>query len=127
MPATAEGTKRYAERLKATTAAGHFREEQNLTMSSVGLGTYLGKPNDATDESYRQAAIRAVELGVNVIDTAINYRHQRSERTVGQAIRVLGTSGKASRDELIISTKAGYIAFDGEQPANPQQYFTDIS
>ncbi len=125
MPATTEGTKRYAERFEASAAKGYFSEQQGLTMSSVGLGTYLGKPDAETDESYRAAVVRAVELGVNVIDSAINYRFQRSERAIGQALRDLAAAGKASRDELVIATKAGYIAFDTDQPANPQQYFTE--
>src|SRR4051812_32236293 len=116
MMATLEGTRRYAERLNGRVAPGHFREAQGLMMSSIGIGTYLGEPDGATDEAYRSAAVRAVELGVNVIDTAINYRFQRSERSIGQALRDLISSGKAQRDELIIATKAGYLTFDGAVP-----------
>lgn len=125
MPATTEGTKRYAERFKASAANGYFSQQQGLTMSSVGLGTYLGNPDAETDESYRAAMVRAVELGVNVIDSAINYRFQRSERAIAHAIRDLVAFGKASRDELVVATKAGYIAFETDQPVSPQQYFAD--
>src|SRR5712671_1673465 len=113
MMATPEGTHRYAERFNARVSPGHFHEAQGLMMSSIGLGTYLGEPDAATDEAYRATVVRAVELGVNVIDTAINYRFQRSERSIGQALRDLVSSGKARRDELIIATKAGYLTFDG--------------
>ena len=41
--ATAEGTKRYQQRF-AGAAEDHFREEQGLTLSSIGIGTYLGDP-----------------------------------------------------------------------------------
>lgn len=51
-------------------------------MSSVGIGTYLGEPDEATDQAYTAAVTRAVELSANVIDTAINYRFQRSERSI---------------------------------------------
>lgn len=125
MAARSESTKRYAARFGSVTAQGHFREEQGLTMSSVGVGTYLGDADPETDEHYRKAIVHAVEKGVNVLDTAINYRYQRSERSIGQAIRDLTASGKATRDELVISTKAGYISFDGTPPANPREYFLE--
>jgi aryl-alcohol dehydrogenase-like predicted oxidoreductase len=125
MMATLEGTRRYAERLKGRVAPEHFRQVQGLTMSSIGLGTYLGEPDAATDEAYRASIVRAVELGVNVIDTAINYRFQRSERSIGQALRDLASSGKARRDELIIATKAGFLTFDGTVPEDPRHYIQD--
>ncbi len=98
--ATGEGTARYRERFGDALAAGHFRFEQGLWLSSVGLGTYLGSPDEATDRSYADAVARAVGLGANVIDTAANYRFQRSERSVGEALRRLSAAGFA-RDELL--------------------------
>ena len=109
--------------MKPVTATGHFREQQGLTMSSIGLGTYLGNADAATDENYRKAIVRSVEKGVNVFDTAINYRFQRGERSIGQALRDLTESGRATRDEIVIATKAGFISFDGEMPRNPREYF----
>ena len=38
MPATAEGTRRFADRFKTSTAAGHYTQQQGLMMSSIGLG-----------------------------------------------------------------------------------------
>src|SRR5690242_11424770 len=112
MAATLAGTRRFAERMTRFVDAGHFREGPGFVLSSVGLGTYLGETTPETDEAYRRAIIRAVELGVNVIDTAINYRFQRSERTIGRSFREIERSGIATRDELVVSTKAGYLTFD---------------
>ncbi len=53
--------------------------------------------------------------GVNVIDTAINYRYMKSERVVGAALRFLIEKEKYSREELFISTKGGYIPEDTDQ------------
>src|SRR5215831_13076926 len=125
MGATPEATRRFAQRFKESTAEGHFREQQGLLMSSIGAGTYLGEADLETDGNYRRSIAHAVELGINVIDTAINYRFQRSERSIGQAIRDLESSGKARRDELIIATKAGYIPFDGGYPTNPREYLLE--
>ncbi|PYS56024.1 MAG: hypothetical protein DMG13_01400 [Acidobacteria bacterium] len=123
MSATPEATTRFSERMKLLTAPGHFRQQQGLMMSSMGLGTYLGNADAATDENYRKAIVRSVEMGVNVLDTAINYRFQRSERSIGQALRDLTQSGIAVRDEIVLATKAGFISFDGEMPRNPREYF----
>ena len=114
--ATAEGTARFRERFAGTAAGGHFRMEQGLWLSSIGIGTYLGGWDEETDRSYADAIARAVELGSNVIDTAANYRFQRSERSVGEALRRL-TSGDFAREELLVCTKGGYIPFDSRPPA----------
>jgi aryl-alcohol dehydrogenase-like predicted oxidoreductase len=123
--ATPEGTRRYAERLHTVTANGHFRNQQELCMSSIGLGTYLGHWDDTTDKLYQEAIRRAVELGCNVIDSAINYRFQRSERAIGAALRQLFESGKAKRDEIIVATKGGYFPFDNEPPTDARAWVLD--
>ena len=121
--ATAEGTERYASRFAGRVAAGHFRErERGLRVSSIGVGTYLGGEDDATDRQYRQAVSRALAQGLNVVDAAINYRHQRSERAVGAALADLVARGEVRRDEILVATKGGYIAFDGAVPPDPGAY-----
>lgn len=119
--ATSEGTARYRERFREVADADHFRKGQNLWLSSIGVGTYLGDADDETDARYAEAVTRAVELGANVIDTAANYRFQRSERSIGAALRELTARGFA-REELVICTKGGYLPFDGEPPADVRQY-----
>src|SRR5215204_307811 len=114
--ATTEGTTAYRERFRETAAEGHFRFEQNLWLSSIGTGTYLGDWDEETDRSYTDAITRAVELGANVIDTAANYRFQRSERSVGAALKQLDAAG-FSRDGLVVCTKGGYLPFDSQPPA----------
>src|SRR5947209_5884596 len=70
----------------AGTATGHFREWRGLSISSLGIGTYLGPDDDTTDTLYEAAVERAIVSGINVVDSAINYRGQRSERAVGRAL-----------------------------------------
>ena len=119
--ATTEGTTRYAERFATRAAENHFRRQQGLRLSSIGIGTYLGQPDEATDQNYANAIVRAVESGVNVIDTAANYRFQRSERSIGHALKTLAERG-FSREELVICTKGGYLPFDGAPPRNVREY-----
>src|SRR5216684_2068605 len=120
--ATPASTRKYAKRFAAKAAEGHFREARGLTLSSLGIGTYLGQPDAKTDESYTAALVAAAESGINVIDTAINYRFQRSERSIGAAIQQLAAKG-ISREELILCTKGGYLTPDGSMPADPNEYF----
>jgi aryl-alcohol dehydrogenase-like predicted oxidoreductase len=123
--ATLEGTTRYRERFRDQAAPNHFREQQELLLSSVGIGTYLGNADDETDGRYTAAVMRAVELGANVIDTAANYRFQRSERAIGKALLELTEHGGFSRDELVICTKGGYLPFDGAPPRDLRRYLEE--
>ncbi len=127
--ATAEGTGRYRDRFPHLRDAGHFRRPEHvpgveqLWLSSIGLGTYLGEPDDTTDQNYTEAILTALRSGINVLDTAINYRHQRSERNIGAALQQLIESGQLKRDEVLVCSKAGYLSFDGNMPADPRGYF----
>ena len=114
--ATTEGTIRYATR-HSEAAEGHFRRAGDLTLASFGIGTYLGEADEATDRAYAGTVAAAVRGGLNVIDTAVNYRFQRSERSVGAALAALSAEG-FGRDEIVLSTKGGYVPFDGGPPAS---------
>ena len=121
--ANLDGTARYRDRLQGRATEGHFRQRNGLWVSSLGVGTYLGEHDSATDGHYTQTISRCLEAGVNVVDTAINYRFQRSERSVGAALGALVSAGKVSRDEVVISSKAGFLTFDGDVPSDPNGYF----
>jgi aryl-alcohol dehydrogenase-like predicted oxidoreductase len=123
--ATPEGTERYRKRFDGRAAKNHFRLQQGLILSSIGIGTYLGQPDDDTDEKYASAVVRVVQLGSNVIDSAANYRFQRSERSIGQALKTLGSEHEISRAELVICTKGGYLPFDGAPPRNVREYVNE--
>jgi aryl-alcohol dehydrogenase-like predicted oxidoreductase len=134
--ATAEGTQRYTQRFAARTHDTHFRmiadptaqksertqSAQQLAASTLGIGTYLGNPDEATDRAYTEAVIAAVESGFNVVDSAINYRLQRSERSVGAALAELTRRGY-EREEILLCTKAGFLTPDGTMPPDPGAYF----
>lgn len=124
--ADAQGLDRYAARLASRVAPEHFRELAGVgRVASLGIGTYLGHEDEATDALYRTSVIRAVERGINVIDTAVNYRHQRSERIIGAALAELTSAGGAARDELLVATKGGFIALDAEVAQDPGVYVTE--
>jgi aryl-alcohol dehydrogenase-like predicted oxidoreductase len=122
--ATAQGTDRYRKRFDGKIPQAHFHQAQGLWMSSIGIGTYLGNYDDATDQQYRQAIVQAVTAGCNVIDSAINYRLQRSERAIGAALEDLAAIGY-QRDEIVIATKGGFIPFDGAPPKDTRRYIDE--
>src|SRR3954464_7980796 len=127
--ATSEGTLRYRNRFPQLREAGHFRRQEHvpgisdLWLSSIGLGTYLGEPADSADSAYTDAIRTALRSGINLLDSAINYRHQRSERNIGSALQQLVGTGELRRDEVFVSTKAGYLFLEGNIPADPRAYF----
>ena len=66
------------------------KSEITFDLSTVGLGTYLGQPDDQDDFDIYVAMTSLVRSGtLNFIDTAPNYRCQKSERIVGAALRSL--------------------------------------
>ena len=98
--ATPDGTASFAS--KAMAHKENFRKIQNLTLSNIGIGTYLGNPDLETDNQQKTAIKQSILQGVNVIDTAINYRAQKSERTIGKAVSELIEEGKINRDQIFV-------------------------
>lgn len=90
-------------------AADFYGTSQGLTLSSVGLGTYLGQADERTDQGYQLAIRRAIALGCNHLDTAVNYRAQHSERAIGEALETVLHAKECRRDEIFVSTKGGYV------------------
>lgn len=124
MRATQDGTNNYRKRFEGRIPGDHFRLGQGLWFSSIGIGTYLGNHDTATDDLYSTAVIRSVEFGSNVIDAAINYRFQRSERSIGSALKTLSDQG-IKREEVVVATKGGFIPFDGAPPKDVRAYFNE--
>ena len=87
----------------------------NLEVSRIGLGAmgvshgYTGAGSD-DDESIRTIH-RALDLGVNLIDTAEIYGPYINEELVGRAI-------KGRRDEVVLATKFGLVSHGGAGPWN---------
>src|SRR5437879_11975074 len=93
-----------------------------MLLSSVGLGTYLGQPDKMTDEAYTAAVVAAAESGINLFDSASNYRFQRSERSIGAALEQLAAKG-FSREQLVPATNGGYLSHDRRVPHDANEIF----
>lgn len=118
--ATPEGTARFAARMMEDLDRLHFkavnvsRRSAPWILSDVGIGTYRGDADDTTDRMVESAIGQSIEAGWNVIDTAINYRQQKSERSVGRALASLLAYGMIRRDEIVVATKGGFLPGDGD-------------
>ena len=119
--ATPEGTKKFAERQNQDSHK-NYKNVHNLTLSNVGIGTYLGNPDTETDYIVQDAIKKSILGGINVIDSAINYRAQKAERSVGNAISQLIDNNDISREEIFVSTKNGYVTNDGDIKEELMQY-----
>lgn len=58
--ATFEGTKKFAQNSGINQT--NFNEFENLTLSNVGIGTYLGDPDSRTDELVTSAVKQSITL-----------------------------------------------------------------
>ncbi|HLY09424.1 MAG TPA: aldo/keto reductase [Planctomycetota bacterium] len=120
--ATPEGTAAYAKK-HPKAHERHWRPALGLTVSSLGMGTYLGNADPVTDGRYAAAAEKALESGINVLDSAINYRYQRSERNLGAALRKAVAAGTVTREQVLVCTKGGFISGDMGPPS--KEWFQD--
>jgi aryl-alcohol dehydrogenase-like predicted oxidoreductase len=121
--ASASGTRRFADRFASAFAPDFYRvTSAGLSLSSIGMGTYLGECDDEEDQRYVDVLTAGVSSGLNVIDTAINYRCQRSERAVGRALRRILDGGLAQRDEIVVCTKGGYVPLEDSPPQSRSDY-----
>jgi aryl-alcohol dehydrogenase-like predicted oxidoreductase len=121
--ATTKATARFRDRFSKTFVPDFYRGSlDSLSTSSVGIGTYLGESDDEDDARYFDTICRAIGQGINLVDTAINYRCQRSEVVVGRALQSVIREGAASREEIVVCTKGGYIPLDRSAPPSRAAY-----
>jgi len=128
--ATGAGTLRYKERAVAKgIPAKNFRKpydlpytsgdptDAGLNLSTVGMGTFMGMPDDEDDFDMYIAAKYLLKSGtLNFLDTASNYRCQKSERTIGAVLKTLlrDPAHGLNRDEIFVSSKSGYVPDDAD-------------
>src|SRR5215472_16190896 len=80
----------------------HRFGNSDLTVSAIGLGCYgmSGAYGPADDAESIATIRRALELGVNLLDTSASYGQGHNHRLIGEAIR-------GRRHDVIIHSKSG--------------------
>jgi len=83
-----------------------------IKLSAISLGLWHNFGNVDTPSNFQEILLAAFDSGITHIDLANNYGPPpgSAEENFG---KILATDLKAYRDELIISTKAGYTMWDG--------------
>ena len=104
-----------------TPLAGFYRSFRDKTLSGIGIGTWMGDLSEATDRRYEDTLVMGAARGLNVFDTAINYRHMKAERCVGTAVRRLVSLG-ISREAIMVCSKGGYITHDAGVSGTAEHY-----
>jgi pyridoxine 4-dehydrogenase len=79
------------------------------TVNRIGLGTNRLRETSET----RNLLKRAIELGINFIDTANIYQSGQSEQTIGSVL-------SPYPEDLVIATKGGMVS--GSEPNNEPEY-----
>lgn len=127
---TEEGTDRYYRRSQSGENShmevhpDNFKSPFNslLKLSSIGYGTYMGDPDDMTDFLiYDGVKTSVLSGGVNVLDTAPNYRYMKSERVLGKILSSLHHKYGFTRDELFVASKVGYLPEDAEKMVSAEE------
>lgn len=83
-----------------------------LKLPTISLGLWHNFGDTASYENMKQLCFTAFDNGITHFDLANNYGPEpgSAEKNFG---RILKENFQAYRDELIISTKAGYLMWDG--------------
>jgi aryl-alcohol dehydrogenase-like predicted oxidoreductase len=123
MNATLDATYNYAKRFSQY--KDFYIKHNDLIFSKLGLGTFNKEPYKEENYvfHYIESVKEAIRSGINLIDTASNYRYGQSEREIGEALKELGDEVK--REELIICSKGGFIQLDYPFPENPYMWIDE--
>ena len=123
--ATKETTYEFAK--KFSNYKDFYTMHNNLVFSKLGIGTFNKEPYKEENYvfHYIEGVKEAVKNGINLIDTASNYRYGQSEREIGEALSEIEAEGIAKREDLIICSKGGFIQLDFPFPDNPYQWIED--
>lgn len=123
--ATKESTLNLAKKFSAY--KDFYIQHNDLIFSKLGLGTFNKEPYKEENYlfHYIEGVKEAVKSGINLIDTASNYRYGQSEKEIGTALKELFEENITSREELIVCSKGGFIQLEYPFPKNPYSWIDE--
>ncbi|KAF8925003.1 hypothetical protein BGZ58_001229 [Dissophora ornata] len=80
--------------------------KRGLVLSKLGFGAYRV---NYSQPAHRAALVKAIQAGVNVIDTSSHFGHGASETFVGNTLQDLFKQDKIKREQVVVVSKAGFI------------------
>lgn len=103
------------------------RKAGSFSVSPIAIGTHLGEMNKEDSLRYQEAIMYAFNKGINMVDTALNYRGMRSERDIGLCLtKAVLNDTDLRREDVVISTKAGIIPGDIDAGLVPKDYLREV-
>jgi aryl-alcohol dehydrogenase-like predicted oxidoreductase len=104
-----------------------YIKHNDLVFSKLGLGTFNKEPYKEENYvfHYIEGVKEAIRNGINLIDTASNYRYGQSEKEIGEALSEMIKDDEIKREELIICSKGGFIQLDYPFPENPYTWIDE--
>lgn len=122
--ATDAATQAYAKQHEEKVGKAHFSDfpDSKIKLSSIGIGTYGGAADEVVDAEIGQIVSRALQSGINVIDTAAHYRYGRSLVAIRAGLLDALSQG-FSRDSMFLVSKGGFLTFRGGVPEDFENWF----
>jgi aryl-alcohol dehydrogenase-like predicted oxidoreductase len=120
--ATHNGTYQFAKKFSAY--RDFYIQSNGLIFSKLGLGTFNIEPYKEENYvfHYIEGIKQAIRSGINLIDTASNYRYGQSEKEIGIALQELFDANEIERENIIVCSKGGFIQLSYPFPKNPYEW-----
>ncbi|KAF9092810.1 hypothetical protein BGX27_001721 [Mortierella sp. AM989] len=80
--------------------------KRGLVLSKLGFGAYR---TNESQPAHRAALMKAIQAGVNVIDTSSHFGYGASETFIGNTLEDMFKQNKIKREQVVVVTKAGFI------------------
>ncbi|KAF9195248.1 hypothetical protein BGZ50_004886 [Haplosporangium sp. Z 11] len=80
--------------------------KRGLVLSKLGFGAY--RTNSAQSQ-HRDALVKAIQAGVNVIDTSTHFGHGASETFIGDVLADMFAQDIIKREQVVVVSKAGFV------------------
>ncbi len=101
-----------------------YIKHNDIVFSKLGIGTFNKEPYKEENYlfNYIESIKQAIRSGINLIDTASNYRYGQSEKEIGIALEEMMKNKEVKREQLIVCSKGGFIQLEYPFPSNPYRW-----